>query len=79
MTFDVADGVRAVQCIEMAMKKHSDVFEKRKAIILAVYKQDVAEHRRRCLAMKLQTETNWAMCTRLWNKWPTLGKSKWCS
>ena len=38
------------------MKKHSDVFEKRKAIILAVYKQDVAEHRRRCLAMKLQTD-----------------------
>ena len=45
MTFDVADGVCAVQCIEMAMKKHADVFEKRKAIILAVYKQDVAEAR----------------------------------
>ena len=32
------------------------MFEKRKAIVLAVYKQDVAERQRHIVAMRLQTD-----------------------
>ena len=43
-----------MQCISLAKKRSADVFEKRKVIVLAVYKQDAAE--RRIVALKLKTD-----------------------
>ena len=43
-----------MQCISLAKKRSANVFEKRKVIVLAVYKQDAAE--RRIVALKLKTD-----------------------
>ena len=45
-----------MQCISLAKKRSADVFEKRKAIVLAVYKQVDVERQRRIVAMKMKTD-----------------------
>ena len=54
--FGVADGAFGAQCIDLAKKRRADVFEKRKAIVIAVYKQDAAERQQRIVALKLKTD-----------------------
>ena len=56
MGFCVADGACGAQCIALAKKRRADVFEKRTATLLAVYKEDAAERQRRIVAMKMKTD-----------------------
>lgn len=56
LAFRCADGVCRAQCIAPAKRSRADVFEKRKAILLAVYNKDAAERKRRIVAMRLQTD-----------------------
>ena len=55
LAFRCADGACGAQCIALAKKRRADVFEKRKAVVLAVYKRDAAERQRRIVAMTLKT------------------------
>ena len=56
LAFGVADGACGAQCIDLAKKRRAAVFEKRKAIVLAVYKQVQVERQRRIVAMKMKTD-----------------------
>ena len=47
LAFRCADGVCRAQCIAPAKRSRADVFEKRKAILIAVYNKDAAERKRR--------------------------------
>ena len=56
LAFGVADGACGAQCIALAKKRRADVFEKRTAAVLAVYKEDATERQRRIVAMKMKTD-----------------------
>ena len=56
LAFRCADGACGAQCIALAKKRRADVFEKRTATLLAVYKEDAAERQRRIVAMKMKTD-----------------------
>jgi len=57
----------------LVKKSRAEVFEKRKSIVMAIFKQDAAERSRRIVAMKDKSCNLSVACVSLLSRWHALG------